>query len=308
MNQCIQNIQTANIKDMFHSIQYRAYLQEAFGWKDYIIDRIWWPPLEKSLQELTQGELTTMHKFMHKRLLCNKKEHRYYPYLSSECKLCPNTEETQQHVLKCKCCSKRNELRTKYIKQVRYEMRLLKTNENTTRVLPVVKNIEAYLEDQREPNIREIVENPSTTLIQAISDQHQLGWDQFFCGRISEKWARLYQPDVQNMENPDRKNNVDYWGKKIVGLTYRFVLESWKIRNDTEYNDEDPDSETTSKKKLIKKIMWNIEKIGNKINHSHQNVTTEKLNILPMGKLESMDEQLVSIVKLTKTRNGNEGS
>jgi hypothetical protein len=65
-------------------------------------------------------------------------------------------------------------------------------------------------------------------LIQALSVQHQIGWDRFFCGRISGKWARLYKYDVQLMQQPEGKNTSEYWSKTIVSLTYKIVLEAWK--------------------------------------------------------------------------------
>jgi ribonuclease HI len=296
---------TKNIKDTYHSIQYRQYLKDAFDWRDTIIDKIWWYPSEKSIESLSPGEKIIIHKFMHKRLPCNKKEHLYYPYLTSDCKYCPNTIEDQNHVLRCPCCDKRDDLRKQLVKQLDHEMRLLRTNINTNRV--IIGYVKAWLENRRNPNIRTMVDNPSLTLIQAVQDQNQLGWDQFISGRISINWEKLYAYDIATMDRPERKNTPEHWGKVIISTTHKFIVNSWKTRNDREYNNEDTESETTAKKKLIRKIIWTINQIGEKMDHPYKNETEERVGILPLGNLESMDEQLSSIFKLTKIRRGNEG-
>jgi hypothetical protein len=296
---------SVNLKERYQGNKYKQYLKESFGWNDNVVKRIWWYPLEKSIEALHQGEKTTIHKFIHKRLPCNKRENIYYPYLSPYCKLCPNTIETPEHIMRCTSCDRRTELREKFMQQLKIEMRNMQTNETIIRVM--TQNILEWLKGERPPNIREVCDDPSMTLIQAVSDQIQLGWDQFFCGRIYEKWGKMYEYEIATVENVDRSWNAEYWGKKLVALAHRFVLDAWKIRNDKEYHDEDPESDTSAKKKLIWKILWTITQIGDNAEHPYINEDTEKLNKLPMHNLEIMDDQVTSIWKVTKVRIGNEG-
>jgi hypothetical protein len=298
---------SANLKEKYHGNKYKQYLKESYGWKDHIVKRIWWNPLEKAIENLHPGEKTTIHKFIHKRLPCNKRENIYYPYLSPYCKLCPNVIETTKHIMQCKCCDKRTELQKNFIKKLEEEMRDMRTNDTIIRIIK--QYVLAWLDGSRTPNLRNLCDNPSLTLIQAVSHQTQLGWDQFFCGRISENWGKMYEYEVEMVtENMDRRFNAEAWGKKMVALAHRFVLDAWNIRNEREYQDEDPESDTTVKKKLIRKIIWTIAQIGDNVQHPYSQENSEKLNNLPMNNLEIMDDQVTSILKTTKIRTGNEGS
>jgi hypothetical protein len=52
-------------------------------------------------------------------------------------------------------------------------------------------------------------------------------------------------------------------------MAYDLVLLCWAIRNHLEYNEGDEESETISKRKLIGNFLWNIDRIGDKIENPY---------------------------------------
>jgi hypothetical protein len=215
-------------------------------------------PLDTALNKLSEGKRRILQKYIHKRIACNKRENLYYPYLSSHCKLCEGIEECQNHILQCNRCDKRKELREKLLKTLTYTLKELRTNKTTTIVL--THYIKSWLEGAETPNLQDVEPEASITLQQAIEDQNKLGWNQIFCGRISNEWGTLHNHDIQSTDHGLFKPTAERWGTKVIGLMFEYVLDCWTIRNEKEYDKADEESETTTKKKLIRKLIWNKTK------------------------------------------------
>jgi hypothetical protein len=131
----------------------------------------------------------------------------------------------------------------------------------------------------------------SPLLRAAINEQNRLGWDQWFKGRISRKWGEIY---LQNMIETNQTVTpiiVERWGKKLVQLTFRFVLDSWQTRNDIEHG-MDGDPIRTKKDKLIQQIMWQKDKLVFIPNNYLRNLTADQLENLPLDNLEMTAAQL----------------
>jgi hypothetical protein len=239
------------LKETYHSIKYKQHLASSNGWDTETIESMWWEPLDKALNKLPAGNKTTLHKFIHKRLPCNKRENLYYPYLSENCKVCSDTTECQYHVIQCNNCGKRIEARNTYIKRLKHMLEQERTN-NTT-IMVIIHYVEAWLTKQPSTRINILAPEASAELKKAVISQSKLGWEQFFCGRLAKKWSKVYQHDLDTIDTGLFRPTTIKWGTKIVEMNYDLVLQCWGIRNDLEYNDDDEESETTKKKKLVRK-------------------------------------------------------
>jgi hypothetical protein len=91
----------------------------------------------------------------------------------------------------------------------------------------------------------------------------------------------------------------------ITMIAIECINKKSNATSEQEYDEKDVESETTSKTKLIKQILWYIEQIGNQIDHPFVKSSRESLQILTITNLEKIDEQLSTIYKMTQT--GNEG-
>ena len=94
-----------------------------------------------------------------------------------------------------------------------------------------------------------------------INSQNSIGWDQFFCGRISTDWQKVYQVDLENNDTGLYRPTTEKWGTKILELNFEFVLSCWQVRNDLEYDDNDKDSDTEKNYSNFHHCEWGHEQI-----------------------------------------------
>jgi RNase H len=286
---------TQLIKKTFHSMSLRDYLKTSNNWSDKIIDDIWFIITGPTLNKFSKYNATTLQKFIYKRLPCNTKEHRYYPYKSEFCSQCKTQKETSYHVLQCGSCISRFQEREKFIKTLKHTLQDLRTDESVIRVL--IAYISAWLHQTLPPNLEEIVTDPSQVLIDAIQAQHQIGWDNLFKGRLSIQWATMYNFVINNTDHGLKFPTAEKWGSKILEIIWQFVLNCWTIRNNIEH-DSDGDPERMKKLKLGEKLIWHKDKL--KTEHKieiYTDMHIDKLLNMPMANLQIMERQLESLYK-----------
>jgi hypothetical protein len=67
---------------------------------------------------------------------------------------------------------------------------------NTTTIRTITTMLNTWLNETEPPELYEIAPEASEHLKQALIDQQNIGWDQWFRGRISIKWGELYNHDI----------------------------------------------------------------------------------------------------------------
>jgi hypothetical protein len=165
-----------------------------------------------------------------------------------------------------------------------------KTNSDLSRVL--VHNLDAWLNKRDPEPLQNLVDNPSTQFEATVQAQSAIGWHQMFKGRMSEQWAALYNYDIlQKYSENSHKLTAVRWGKQIIVLAMQFALDAWQIRNDIEH-DLDGDPTTTKKKKIIEKIVWSIDQIGDAVKLPYAEMEYAELIALPAQNLQMMAEYL----------------
>jgi hypothetical protein len=89
--------------------------------------------------------------------------------------------------------------------------------------------------------LNDMVPDAGIMLQNAYSAQEDIGWNEWFRGRISKKWKDLYEYDLQHTNHNMQHQTPEKWAVQIILLTWKFVLESWSIRNSIEHGlDSDP--------------------------------------------------------------------
>jgi hypothetical protein len=126
---------TKNLRYAFHSIRVRKYFQDTNTYNNKLMDQIWWSIHGKAIINLTINARTSIQKYIHRRLPCNQREHKYYQYKSPFCRLCPEINECQHHILRCKNCAAQTKMRKNYILTMKSYLEHTSTNETTIRVL-----------------------------------------------------------------------------------------------------------------------------------------------------------------------------
>jgi hypothetical protein len=272
----------------------REHLKQSNNWNDKTIEDIWFLIVGPTMRKFTDGNAETLKKFIFKRLPCNSKEHRYYPYKSEYCTVCKTEVETSYHILQCGSCITRFMEREKYLKLLKHTLDDLRTDVSVTRVL--IGYISAWLYRALPPQIEDLVTDPSQALIDAIEAQHRIGWDNFFKGRLSIQWATMYNHVINNTHHGLKHPTSEKWGGKIIEITWQFVLNCWTIRNGIEH-DSEGDLERMKKQKLSEKLIWHRNKLKEHGIAIYTDMHTNKLLNMPMANLQIMERQLESMYK-----------
>jgi hypothetical protein len=200
------------------------------------METIWWKASGDAMEIRSTGEKRTLTKYIHNRLPCNRKQHRYYGYISNKCNLCETTEETQNHILQCTKCEQRRDKRQNYINNLNRYLNDTHTSKETRIV--IIEHVRAWLNQTPMPEMRSLMPEASRMLKQAVQEQNTIGWEHWFKGRLTMSWGTLYNYDLQTKNHGMRNQTADKWSKQIVNMNWDFVLEAWTIRNDSEHNTE----------------------------------------------------------------------
>jgi hypothetical protein len=259
------------------------------------LSSIWWEAHGAALMSLESSTRTSVHKYIHKRIACNKRERRFYRYRDDVCTSCGNATESYCHIIRCKTCNKRINLRKKYLSDLSDKLKITGTHEDTTCV--IITHILAWLNDTETPQLKDLVPDATKHLELAVAEQSKLGWHQWFRGRISITWGHLYKNDIKNPNPLLLYPSADRWGKDIIHLTFKFVMECWYLRNKCEH-DTLGDPESQSKEKLIEKLTWELERKRNQAPENYLKVQHEALMQLPKNNLSQMVEQISNLQKI----------
>jgi hypothetical protein len=74
---------------------------------------------------------------------------------------------------------------------------MIKLGTNSTTIRVISSHVTAWLNHQTSPDMSVIAPDSSEFLLQAVLEQKNIGWDQWFRGRISKKWGELYNNDIK---------------------------------------------------------------------------------------------------------------
>jgi ribonuclease HI len=285
-----------HLRESFSSIQMHDYFKNKYAWSNHTIKRIWWEAHDAALSKMGPGRKMTIHKFIHRRIACNHRESKFYQHRTPMCQACGDSIEDHNHILRCNKCDKRKQHRKKYIMLLKDKLILLGTNQET--ILVILMYVKSWMYNTDPIDIKELVPDASKSLRQAIFEQNKIGWDQWFCGRISNTWGDLYQHDIQTKQHMIKYPSPKRWGAEIIAITWNLVLDCWYERNNWEH-DNNGDKTTRLKEKRSEEITWIIKTYPDDTPIQYLNITKEKLMDLPTENLDIMLEQL------KKLRNNN---
>ena len=65
-----------------------------------------------------------------------------------------------------------------------------------------------------------------------ITFQQEIGWHQFFRGRISDEWAKAQTTYLQNKQDESNTSGTS-WASSIITGTIKFAPLMWGARNTT---------------------------------------------------------------------------
>jgi hypothetical protein len=191
-----------------------------------------------------------IQKYIHNRWACNYRENKFYQYRSEKCKLCP---EKQHHIIQCPHCTKREYLRKEHGHNINKYFVNTETNPAPSRVLK--HYIMSWINDKTPELLNNLMDDASPKLSQAVTDQMEIGWENFMKGRLSSKWSEMYNHNLLHKTKENKRMTAQKWGKDLIILLWNFVYECWTARSTVEH-DLEGDPIAAQKEKIISHIKW----------------------------------------------------
>jgi hypothetical protein len=90
--------------------------------------------------------------------------------------------------------------------------------------------------------------------------------------------------------------SANRWGKEVIQLTLKFVLDYWNVRNCFEHSMES-DSSGRQKEKLSEEILWLVNKNSDMVPNACKSFNQDNLLDLPGDSLQLMAEYLKNLQK-----------
>jgi hypothetical protein len=251
-------------------------------WSNITLENIWWEAHGLAIAKIGQEQETTLLKFIHQRSACNRRESIYYAFKSPLCHTCSSHVEDHCHIIKCTKCPVQTNLRKKYMSELKDELVILGTNTDTIRTKTTY--VLEWLYDNQHITLKALVPDASIYLKHAVDEQKKIRWDQWFNGQISNTWGDIYNHDIKDPKSIIKYPPVNRWGKEVILLTLRFVLDCWYARNKIEHP-TDNDHIERAKSKLIDEILWVAGSVEGKLLEKLVGLKRDKLIILPRENL-----------------------
>ena len=98
----------------------------------------------------------------------------------------------------------------------------------------------------------------SEDLYELVQDQKEIGWDNFFKGRISKRWGDIQDRFFVALDLPDcqaYKTGL-WWASNVIRQIIYFSLNSWQIRNDALHKDKVQTTYNEERKELRCRVRW----------------------------------------------------
>jgi hypothetical protein len=232
-------------------MDYWEYLQKINKWKSNDMDIIWWDAFEAAITSVGSNIRQVVQKFIHNKLISNKRKNKYYQYKTPICYTCNQEVETQHHIMTCKGCPTQVKLREKYLLDL--GILLINNHTNNSCSTLITQNVSNYLNNRDTIRALQIAPDATTTLTTACTDQQRIGWKQWLNGRLSSNWGTLQNYDIKTMAFGIKFNTAKKWAKSIILLSWSFAYDTWLARNAIEH-DHKGNPELRKRQKLIEDI------------------------------------------------------
>jgi hypothetical protein len=150
--------------------------------------------------------------------------------------------------------------------------------------------------------IKTLVPDASDALIRIDNTQNKIGWDQVLKGRLCIGWGELYNHDIAMDKLKLTTTDAEQWGKKCLTIIWKFVIDMWRQRNETEHN-LDGETSKIAKRKEIEQILWIINAVKEyKEIHPYMNATEISLEKYPINNLKMMNQQMQTLYASCKSK------
>jgi hypothetical protein len=228
----------------------RHYLRNKY-WSSKLLDAIWWTITGQTLQRFQIQDKFRIIKFNFHKLYTRSIEHKIHPSVSPLCPLCSTIDETNDHLMWCRCLRQEQQ---QLMDELHTQLQRLLPNSPIHECF--LEGLKSWIHQTSPPLVKNFYSDASEFLEEAYAEQTEIGWDHFFRGRWSIKWAALY-----NHSCPLTKHtpSAETWGRTITETMWKGLLSIWKKRNELLHGKHPIHYHTLEKIQLLQEIQTIIQ-------------------------------------------------
>ena len=117
----------------------------------------------------------------------------------------------------------------------------------------ILIGIERALTENTTPiSDNEISFVPTDEIRNAMAEQQEIGWTNFYRGRISNKWLIAQNHHTSQTTN-QKKQDTDQWATKIITTIWHGFLQLWEERKLDQHGRDKIQQQTTTRQNLLKR-------------------------------------------------------
>ena len=255
---------TNHIKHELSGVPIIDYLMRRNKWTERTFDSIDWDAHERYLKKLPYLKAIKVVKYIHdwqntgdqKKLFDSKREEPHHKESEYLCPLKCGCPESAQHFLRCEKVNSSAEM-ARVLKDLNKWFLSANTNQAlTTTLMHCIREWLQFGHSQPNLDFLNIANEPnSTELHHAIAAQSDIGWDQFFKGRIATNWGTIQQRhyDVarsQPKSNLKKYHDKEWWTANVIKQVVYIALNAWQIRNDKLHENKKRDDYNVERERL----------------------------------------------------------
>ena len=248
------------------------YVQDQNKWPDHVFQTVNWEAIERYMKGMPVSKQVKICKYMHNWQNTGRQKQKFAQSAGLDTEdeenkkqyVCPfgcGRVEHNQHYLRCRRSPKYNH-KLMCLKSIKDWM----VKNNTSKLMRIVIQMRMadWINGDRMPRINVREEEGGMRVQKAVDEQDEIGWDQFFKGRLSKEWQLIQDEEYQRLSNQGEKvlkhQTGLWWTARLIRLIIYFALNEWQVRNDTlhETKDKTAREATRNRLKMIATKMYDI--------------------------------------------------
>ena len=247
--QPITSKEATTISTMYLSKILQTHMIKRENWQDDVPDTICWDAHKKSLQKLDKTDKTRIHKFLHRCLPTNKKLHDIDAEHPAKCPACQEVE-TNDHVSACSN-PRRDKLRRELLSNLSKILDKHDTHQQIKECM--ILGLKKILANDLSPiTTEEVSFSPTGIISEALEEQENIGWANFYRGRLSTKWLDAQQDFAKRHTNQSDQDTVQ-WAVQIITTLWHGFLQMWEERKQDQHGRDVIQQNDSLRRNLLKK-------------------------------------------------------
>ena len=237
------------LRQAYGQIAYSIHVTTKEQWKQATYATVWWEVQKRSLSKLEENDQTRITKFVNKILPSNSKLHQQDKQHSSKCPSC-NEIKTNCHISSCQN-PRRATIRNNMFRTVRRTMEKTETHIHAQEIIlhgikaAIINGIETVAEE-------DLSFKPNGTIKAALKEQNEIGWTNFFRGRLSRKWEQVQQQHYHRTK--PKKIDTNRWATLIISVMWQHLLLMWEDWNNDQHGRDNIEQVGKERETFLQKV------------------------------------------------------